>query len=570
MTMLPDNRRQNWVALLLIMLLAAAAVFIIAQQVIAYQDYPFDSDEANHANRGLALYLELRAGDFSGFAREFYGQDFYPPGASGILALFFSLFGTTAVVARLFSAIALFLAMPVMLALSIEMDEKVGWLGGVIAVVLTLTAQPILINSALAMLEAPGLLISLLLLWAYVRAIKNPSRQRLLLTSALLAATFLTKYTFGVITMAALILLELSLLLPALFKDQQNNRLVWLKQQLQQRWIWLFGPFALVMLLWLGSPTKLAGFFGFTRPLSDSEPWLTTANLLFYPRSFALHYSPSPLFALVTAVSLIWAVFNWRDTGVRLLLIYFVSGMTIIMLVNHPQNPRFIATVAPAAHILTGVMAARAVGRWRTKQKPRATAVALVLAGAAFLVISILSVPTVWERLRTYPSVMGVAYETSPTTNDLAAWIAEHIPYEERFFVVNYWDRFSPQTLAWYLGANSSSANAYSDLLMPATVLEAASPKNLADFEEEIKASQVNYIVLLSGGPWGAPAWPDYTSALANSFAPIATNSFTIEQFGGSNWLKNSLLTQDEWEKVKADSKYLLDIEATIYRTRNE
>ncbi len=570
MTVIRWKQHPNRVALLLILLFSAITLFFIAQQIFAHRNYPFDSDEANHANNGLALYLEMQTFDVGGFVQEFYNQKFYPPLASGFLALFFLLFNPTIIVARLFSAVALFLAMPVVLALNIEIDKKTGWLGGIIAVIFILTAQPILINSSLAMLEAPGLLITLLLLWAYVRAHKQPSRQRWLLTSILLAVTFLTKYTFGVFTLVTILLMELSLLLPALRGNQRKPFLSWFKAQLQERWLWLFGPFVLVMLLWLGSPAKLAGFLGFTRPLADSEPWLTTANLLFYPRSFALHYAPSPLFVIVTAVTLIWAFFNWRNVGIRLLLIYFISGMLIIMLVNHPQNPRFIATVAPAAHILTGAMLAQLLLTWRTKPRSQYTAVALTLAGIVLLMLSILSVATVWERLRTYPSVMDAAYETSPATNDLAAWIVDQIPNEERFFIVNYWDRFSPQTLAWYLGTSRLPPRNFGDLLMPAMILPDASPQNLTAFENAITDSGVDYVVVLAGGPWGAAVWPEYTNVLAEQFVPIATQPFRIEQVGGRSWLNNSLLRQNEWEKVKADSQYFLDIEATIYQAKGD
>ncbi len=557
------ERNKRWIGFILTGLLALLVSATIARQVIAFADYPFDSDEANHASSGLALFLELRAGDWPGFVREFYGQGFYPPGVSWLLALAYSLFGPSTLTARLFSTASFFLAMLMMWLFCQELDEKHGWWSGVIAATLTLSAQEILINSALAMLGMPGLLVSLAFLWGYVRAVKRPSPRRLLLASGLLALTFLTKYTFGVVMLATVSLMELSLLGSWRQTKPAESLRSFLWRQARQRWVWLGAPFVLVMLIWLGHPDKLAGFFSFIRPLPSSEPWLSTNNILFYLRSFAFHHVPSPLFTVITGLGLLWAFINWRILEARLILIYFISGLVLIMLVNHPGNPRFIVTIAPAAHILTAMMLSRFVSAWSSDDWRRKLITVAIL--MIFVMVSALSVPIAAERMAAYPSVMEVVYETNPRLTDIAAWIKTQLPTQEKFYIVNYWDQFGPRAVAWHWALQTPLPLHYADLLMPATVLEPATLENTAALVQTIDVSGAPYLVLLEGGSWGAPFWPEYTAVLADKLHLVAQEKFAIEQYGGRNWLNNSLLRQEEWETVKAQSRYTLNVQVSVF-----
>ncbi len=547
-------------AFLVVVLIAALAAGFVAQQVVAHRSFPFDSDEASHANGGLALFLELQTGDAGGFVREFYNQSFYPPGVSWILALLYAAVGVSPLAARLFSTLSFFLALLVMYGLSLELDEEKGWLVGLVAVSLTALSPAILLNSALAMMELPGLLVTLVFLWAYVRLIKRPSRRRFLLTSFLLAATFLTKYTFGVMTTTAVILFEASIFIND-WTSQRKNVFSLFTHYLKTRWLWLFGVYGLVLLVWLGRADKLTGFFGFSRPLADTEPWPSTENWLFYLRSLALHYAPAPLFVLFTGAAVLWAVAHWRNLPVRLLLLYFVSGMALIILVNHPTNSRFIATVAPIAHVLTGVLAGRLLMRWLTK---RNIWLATLLLAVGLIVL--LSGPAVFARLGAYSSILDVAYESDAGTTAVATWIDAQIPDGDTFYLVNYWDQFSPQIMAWHLGRQNDSSVRFSDLMMPAALLEPASPQTLAAFRRDLAASGASYLVVIEGGPWGASFWPDYTADLAGNLAPVAREKFTIVRYGGYNWLERSVFSATEWAAVSADNFKTFEIQVLVFK----
>ena len=554
---------------IVVLVMSLAVAIFLARQVFAYANFPFDADEANHALGGLQMAQALDDGDFGRFARHFYSRDFYPPGYDWIKALTFVVLGPSPVVARMVSVASLFLAVLVIYAVGLEFDEQWGWLVGFVAVLLTLTIQPLLINSGLVMMEAPGLLVSFALLYVYLRAIKRPSKWRLLATSILLTLTFLTKYTYGVVAVAVLLLMELSLLVPYANKSGEEigrNGRASFYHRVRHRWLWLFGPFIVSMLLWFAGANKLTTFFGYTRPLADSEPWFTLQNMLFYPLSIALHDVPAPWFALVTAVSLLWALIQWRRFEVRLLLLYFLLGMAAIMLVNHPVSPRFIVTFVPAVHLLTGAMIAWLV-RWQRTSKGAYTRFFLRLAAVCVALSLILSIPLIVERFAAIPSVMEAKVETSPGTEDLYSWIAEQTADAQQIYVINYWDQVSLPALSWHLATQSDGT---SQRRVSGSLLQPATPARADALREDILGSNSTYLVLLEGGPWGSPFWPEYTDELQDILNPVARQRFTLEQYDSSNWLDRSYLTRPAWEQAKRDGRYTLEVNVIIFRLQGK
>lgn len=546
-------------ALSVLILIAALVVAMMARTIWTYRDYPFDSDEAIHANGALAMALDLRAGDLKAFAHTLYRQGFYPPAFSVPKAVAFLIFGASPLVARAFSLACLPAALLAIYLTGRRLDERWGWLIGAIAVALTLTSQPLLLASGLVMMEVPGLLASFGLLLLYLKAIEEPTVGRLIGTSLMLTITFLTKYTYGVAAVATVVLMEASWLLPGQRKPQGRERRTSLRD-VGTRWLWLLGPFALITTIWFAESYKIADFWSYATAQPSHQPW-TLEALLFYPRSIALHYSPSPPFALVMSIAVIWALGRWRSPKHRLLLIYFGVGMGEMTL-NFPKSPRFIATFVPAAHVLTGAMMVWCPRRWRRSSSSKWwRLVALLLA-----VSSIAAVPVLFERYRTYPSLMEVAYETHPKLNDLAAWIQDQVPLGERFYVINFWDQFSPWALSWHLGTHEVPPGMrFADVSMPSTLLEEASPENISSLREEIRASDVRYVVAFEGAPWGEPVWWVYAGEMSDMLDPVDRKMLYVDLYDTGSWLKRSLLRKGPWERVKAEGRFTLEVKTTVY-----
>ncbi|MEJ2330944.1 MAG: hypothetical protein P8Z33_14060, partial [Gammaproteobacteria bacterium] len=55
------QRAPSWIGLFCVLMLAAPVLVLIARTIWTYRAYPFDADEAIHANKALAILLALRA-----------------------------------------------------------------------------------------------------------------------------------------------------------------------------------------------------------------------------------------------------------------------------------------------------------------------------------------------------------------------------------------------------------------------------------------------------------------------------------------------------------------------------
>lgn len=165
-----------WIGLLIVLLATLLAGAFIFQTIQHYHDLPFDWDEAMHANGGLILALDLRAGDWLAFLRDSYTQAYYPPAFSWLLVPMFLTFGLSPVAARATSLICLGLAVIVIYLMGLALDKRRGWIAGLIGALLTLLSLPLLTNAALVMLEMPALLASLLALLIHMKALEDGPR----------------------------------------------------------------------------------------------------------------------------------------------------------------------------------------------------------------------------------------------------------------------------------------------------------------------------------------------------------------------------------------------------------
>jgi hypothetical protein len=548
----PSRQWPLWLTLLL----NSAACLALVRLVYRYQTHPFDCDEANHALPSLMMARAMRDGEWLELARLFYDQSFYPPAMAVLKAVAFALFKPSFLLARLFSVACLFLAILVLYALCISIDPQSGRIGGLVAAALTLTAQPLLVNAGLSMVELPGLLVSLLLLWAYVGVVKRATAGRLLAAGFLLAAVFLTKYTYGIATLVAVGLTEITLL-PMRRKIDLGQEL---RSRLTRRWPYLFGPFVLIMGLWFLSPAKISGFVSYTQPLPGNDAWLNITNIGHYLRSLAIHYLPSRLFIAATAAGLVWAAVHWRHQPLRPILLYFVVGMGMIILINHPDNPRFISTFVPAANILTGLMVARLIGQVRERRWHAPALILLVLVGA----LAAVSVPNVNRRWARMDELMAVMVETDPVVNELAAWIQQQVPPGQTVVMVNYLDQLAPNLFAWYQGLRHPA-----DLGRPvgAVILTPPTAESLAATRQEILDGRPDYLVLFEGGPWGHPFWPEYAASLEDGLTPLGERKFTITAIEEiQDWLDdNSITAEAEWIEVNRDSRNPVTLKVMVY-----
>jgi hypothetical protein len=163
------------------------------------------------------------------------------------------------------------------------------------------------------------------------------------------------------------------------------------------------------------------------------------------------------------------------------------------------------------------------------------------------------------------PSVMEAALETTPATAELYAWIAEQTPDADGLYVINSWDQVSLPALNWYLSAENGGDT---QTAVSGALLQSATADRTAVLREEVQRSASTYLVILEGGPWGAPFWPDYTEALMDILEPVARKDFQIELIDTGSWQDEVLLREAAWEQVKAASREELAVSVIVYRIR--
>lgn len=537
--------------LIFTLLLGSVVFIIITHHINLYAHYPFDSDEAIHANRALRLAFDLKRGDLIAFFKDSYQQSVYPPGAAWLQSPFFLLFEASTVTARLFSTLNFVLAGIILYGIALELDDKWGWLIGVIAVFFFFTAQSLLTLSALAMLEMPGLLISFLTLWLYI---KSDRRRRLIVLVSLLAAlTTLIKYPYGIIILGTLGLAEL-FKLPAV--KSQGREMI-------GRWLGLFGPAAVLLILWFIGEQKVADFFYYANLQPKQTDWYSVYNILFYPRSFSLHYAGGLGIVLICALAIIYSVYRWRQQNIRVLLLYLLVG-TLLMTLKESNNPRFFATIAPAVFLLAGSFVAFIARTLSTRARKNALFTALGGIGIMAVLI-ILSLPSWYERLAVYPALLETEYETDPDVRNLSNWIVEQAG-EQRLYFINPWDQFSNFAMEWHLATTQTyHDNNFGDVFVPDTRLPDLTSDTVEELDFQISFYSTRYVLALEGGLEGRQIWPEYEQALSPKLQPVASEFFPIDFCNLGGWLQTASITADTLAQAKAENCWTLNIVAKMY-----
>jgi hypothetical protein len=550
------SRKRNFKVwgLLTIVLLDLVVGAFLAAQIVRLAPYPFDFDEALHATRGLTLALDLRQGDLFAFLSDAYRQSVYPPGFPVFEALVFLMFGASTVTARLCSLVALMGSTFLLYALALEIDDDVGWLAGLVAVGLMVSAPWILLHSALVMLELPGVLASLATLLAYLRAHRSPRPWRWALTSLLISLTTLVKYPFGLLVLGAIAGAEgLRWLLS---RDLQRGG------SLTRRWGWLFLPFLVLMAVWFASSGKLGDFVYYATLQPKHADWYSFENLIFYPRSIVLHYLASPVLGLLLTAGLIWAGVRWRRHSVRLVLLYGVLGLAMMTL-KESNNPRFILIVAPAFYLLAGLAVARLTAVWRGADRAQ---LRMILPAAALGLILLAGVPAAVASFAVLPDLLTVEVETDPRARELASWVAGQIEGQPAYFV-NTWDQFSALAVEWALATEYGATDCCPGFRsLPEKYLDPFTPEAAAALEGEMQAYGARYVVVMEGGVGVRQIWPQYETVYGEILQPVATRECELTFYQLGSWFKTTRVTRDRLARARAERRLDLSVRARIYR----
>ena len=461
--------RWEWLSLATILLLASLLGARAWFAIQAYADYPPDFDEAVHALPALQISRDLRALRLGDLWRHSYTQDeiaLYPFLHSWLLAPFFLIAKPDLSVARASGTAFLTASACVMFFLTRGLAE-------LFSALLLLTALPLWVYASVILLEAAGLLVTLLWLSAYVRARPDQTGRGWPAAASLAAtAALLTKYSFGVFVITAMVGAEL---LSTLAHPRALNL---------RRLLWLFGPVVILAGAWFLLPGKLDRFLEYSRSQRVQVEFWSAANLLYYPQSLFRFYTAGPLTVALVAAGIGMGVWRWRDHPWRAVVLYLLAG--IVLLTRVPQKEiRFFYTVAPLAYPLAGVAFARLIN---AASEARVTGPA--------------------RRGSFFGPALETAYLNSPDTRAAYDFVIEHMLAEgARPHLLDTWHLFSNYPLAWeyYVGRDEDPA-AYHYQLATADYAPPPTPANLDRLVERLQAQGTSVLVSIDGSPAG-----DYT-----------------------------------------------------------
>ena len=330
--------------------LVAATVLlgIYAYRVLLLPYPPLSADEAGHALPAARMALALRDGSVRGFLEAARREVVWPFLHPALMAPFFLAFGISTHVARVFSLAAFGTALALVLVLARDLEVStdadtgparsfpslptLGWL----SLAATIAAAPWDLVCTV-MSEPLGLLLTVAALVVEARASRRPGAAGHAVAGLLAAATFFTKYSYGLPLMAALLIAlgrrarrdRHSSVLMAVLAGMGLPVVLWLA------WILLPDP--------LRAGELLAAFVNRDEGLHGLAAWL------FYPRVMV-----SALGAPVALVALLalGATLTHRRLEPRLPAIVFVAA-SMAMLTLHPnKQARYLFTTWPVLLVL--------------------------------------------------------------------------------------------------------------------------------------------------------------------------------------------------------------------------
>jgi hypothetical protein len=315
------NREQRTT---LISFLAALALMALSfawtgTQVEAFSTYQMDLDEALHANRGLDIASAVRRGSLGDLWFETTKPHWYPPAHGYLLGAWFMLVGASVTTARMYAALCFFLLGLVLWASARQAFPETPSILWITPALFLLSDNQHLLYASLSMLDVPANLLAMAAMYFFLRSLRDSGPASILLTSFMAVVCFLTRYSHGIVLMAAL-----AASYALLAKNEFKGRLM----RVFLSWL----PALLILFAWLvglGEWKWLAAYAD-VQP-TQVEAW-SLQNLVFYPRQL-LSESSGWLPILLTGLGILRAVRQRRFPRAMIpYLAFFIIALVLLSL----------------------------------------------------------------------------------------------------------------------------------------------------------------------------------------------------------------------------------------------
>lgn len=327
---------------------------------------PLSADEAGHALPAARMALALRDGSVRGFLEAARREVVWPFLHPALMAPFFLAFGISTHVARVFSLVTFGAALALVPLLARELEVStdadtgparafpslptLGWLS--VAILIAGAPWDLVCT---VMSEPLGLLLTVATLLVEARACRRPGPAGHFVAGLLAAATFFTKYSYGIPLMAALVL--------ALALGGRARRDPY-AQPIAAALAGMSLPVGL-WLAWILLPDPFRAGELVAAFVNRDEGLRGLADWLFYPRAVVTAVG-GPV-ALVAVLGF-GATLAHRRLEPRLPAILFVTAATAMLTLHPNKQARYLFTTLPVLLVLAETELAHRLRRLRGRE----------------------------------------------------------------------------------------------------------------------------------------------------------------------------------------------------------
>jgi len=461
--------------------------------LFSFADMPFDSDEALHALDGLQIAADIYHRDAKAFLEDFYFTGWYPPLLSTYLGLFFTLLKPSYWSARY---LVLLLAI-IYLALMYRVSDKLAKnpISGLTTMFLAATSPLIWIHSLLCMEEFLAMIGVLLTVLVYIQADRGKAHPAWV--GLCMALTLLARLSIGVYLAAAIgLMLGIDWLKNGRARLAHTGRMI--------------APFVIICAVWWGHPAKIEDLINYIQASPPAYESLGWYEISYYWKAVVTTCTVNPLIGIVVLMSVVGAIFYWRDATWSLPLAILATTW-IVLLLKRQLNLRFFISGLSAAFLITG----RSVTKFHSLLAANKVKWLVRSYHVLVLVVFASTISFLSARTSAFPLLMEVAYETDPKTTKLFAWLANRVDGETPTFFVNGWDQLSTYSLNFYIGMMNWPHWRGPQTIDVSLVDPDEQPQHAAHFYNALDSTPRSYVVHLSNAPVShAGAWWAYQPAL--------------------------------------------------------
>lgn len=403
---------------------------------------PFDTDEADHANPSLELATAIKRLDLAKSFSAITKQAFYPPVHSIFVACSYLMSDITLASSRiptvliyLFSAVLLFLLVKYELQINFK-DLRYAISIASFALLLILSSPITIEHSVLCMLELTGIFAIIVLTYYLASSTKNKqvSIKQLVIAATLGFTIFLTKYSFGIISLPALVL--------AIFLSNHY----WRDFRTNFRNSFVLGLLLLGMLaIWL-LLTEINSFIHFFKGHKSYAPLLSKENLLFEINAWYNSYCITSFIAIATIfLATLGGLAKWNSLGVRFSVLNVAFALIVLGLSTTNEERHFMVAI-PSMFFLAAIGTAQ-LGMQLNSYIPNWP----IIKYLPVLVLTLFIVNPIITRSGEIDTALTKQFEGAPQYYDLMQFISNNTSDSEAILVNGVSDDFGIETLRWFI-----------------------------------------------------------------------------------------------------------------------